>query len=241
MRTVLTSAGRTGIHSPSSNLLGMAEGLSTDPGGGEGAPQRPSSPSPEIVKAVLGVATSVGVLAFVTLVGGAIQYAQAAALGLPADQIVAAMPQSTLLVVGARFMIPVLLIVGVLLAAVGVVEHYAGENSKRARWFGTAVLGGVGIVFLVIDVARADGSELAYVAPLGMWAILLSVIFFIGIRDRPEFPTFRTYAVVTSMATAVFAATFAGRVGKRCAGRAGSCHRSQAGPTGDRALRRIEL
>jgi hypothetical protein len=127
----------------------MAEGLSTDHGGGEGVPQRPSSPSPEIVKAVLGVATSVGVLAFMTLVGGAIQYAQAAALGLPADQVVAAMPQSTLLVLGARFMIPVLLIIGVLLAAVGVVEHHAGESSKRARWFGTAVLGGVGIVFLV--------------------------------------------------------------------------------------------
>jgi hypothetical protein len=187
----------------------MEEGLRTGPERGEGALHRPSSPSPEIVKAVLGVATSVGVLAFVTLVGGAIQYAQAAALGLPADQVVAAMPQSTLLVVGARFMIPVLLIIGVLLAAVGVVEHYAGENSRRARGFGTAVLGGVGVVFLVVDVVRADGSAIAYVAPVVMWAILLFIIFFIGIRDHPESPKFRTYAAVTATATAVFAAIFA--------------------------------
>ena len=155
---------------------------------------------------MLGVATSVGVLAFVTLVGGAICYAQAAALGLPADQVVAAMPQSTLLVVGARFMIPVLLIIGVLLAAVRVVEDYSGENSNWARWVGTAVLGGVGIVFLLVDVARADGSELAYAAPLGIWAILLAVIFFVGIRGHPGFVT---YATVTSTATAVFAAAFA--------------------------------
>lgn len=184
----------------------MAEGLSSDPEAGEGALQTKASPSPEIVKAVLGVATSVGVLAFVTLVGGAIYYAQAAALGLPADQVVAAMPQSTLLVVGARFMIPVLLIIGVLLAAVRVVEHYAGGNSDWARWVGTVVLGTAGIVFLVVDVARADGSELAYVVPLGIWAILLAVIFFLGIRDHPEF---RTYAAVASTATALFAATFA--------------------------------
>jgi hypothetical protein len=184
----------------------MTERLSTDPGAGEDGLYIKSSPSPEIVKAVLGLATSVGVLAFVTLVGGAICYAQAAALGLPADQIVAAMPQGTLLVVGARFMIPVLLIIGVLLAAVRVLEGHAGENSNWARWVGTAVLGGVGIVFLVVDVARAEGSALEYAAPLGIWAILLAVIFFIGIRDHPGFVT---YAAVTSTAAAVFAAAFA--------------------------------
>jgi hypothetical protein len=163
---------------------------------------------PEIGNAVLGVATSVGVLAFVTLVGGAISYAQAAALGLPADQVVAAMPQSTLLVVGARFMIPVLLIIGVLLAAVRAGEDYAGENSNWIRWAGTAVLGGVGIIFLLVDVARADGSGVAYAAPLVIWAILLAVIYLVGIRGDPR-PGFWTYATVTSTATAVFAAAFA--------------------------------
>jgi len=161
---------------------------------------------PGIGTAVLGVATSVGVLAFVTLVGGAISYAQAAALGLPADQVVAAMPQSTLLVLGARFMIPVLLIILVLLAAVGLGEDYAGESSNWARWTGTAVLGCVGIVFLLVDVARADGSDVAYAAPLAIWAILLALIYFVGIRDHPKFST---YAAVTATATAVFAAAFA--------------------------------
>jgi hypothetical protein len=161
---------------------------------------------PGIGTAVLGVATSVGVLAFVTLVGGAISYAQAAALGLPADQVVAAMPQSTLLVLGARFMIPVLLIIAVLLAAVRLGEDYAGESSSWARWAGTAVLGCVGIVFLLVDVARADGSGVAYAAPLAIWAILLALIYFVGIRDHPRFST---YAAVTATATAVFAAAFA--------------------------------
>jgi len=163
---------------------------------------------PEIGAAVVGVATSVGVLAFVTLVGGAISYAQAAALGLPADQVVAAMPQSTLLVLGARFMIPVLLIIGVLLAAVRLGEDYAGESSNWARWAGTAILGCVGIVFLLVDVARADGSGVAYAAPLAIWAILLAVIYFVGIRGDPR-PGFWTYATATATATAVFAAAFA--------------------------------
>lgn len=161
---------------------------------------------PEIGAAVLGVATSVGVLAFVTLVGGAISYAQAAALGLPADQVVAAMPQSTLLVLGARFMIPVLLIIAVLLAAVRLGEDYDGESSNWVRWAGTAVLGGVGVVFLLVDVARADGSSVAYAAPLVIWAILLALIYFVGIRGHPKFST---YATVTATATAVFAAAFA--------------------------------
>jgi hypothetical protein len=163
-------------------------------------------PSPEVVNAVLGVATSVGVLAFVTLVGGAIFYAQAAALGLPADQVVSAMPQSTLLVVGARFMIPVLLIIGALLAVVGVVETRLPEKVNAARWVATLLLGAVGIIFVFADVARADGSVLAYAPPLMIWAILLAVIGFIGIRDDP---TFRTYAAVTLTATAVFAAALA--------------------------------
>ena len=161
---------------------------------------------PEIGNAILGVATSVGVLAFVTLVGGAISYAQAAALGLPADQVVAAMPQSTLLVVGARFMIPVLLIIGGLLAAVRLVEDHWSKHAALARWAVTVVLGGTGILFLLIDVTRADGSFWAYVAPLAIWAILLAVIWFVGIRDLPGF---WTYAAVTATAAAVFAAAFA--------------------------------
>ena len=184
----------------------MREEPSTSPGAAKGAQQTTSSASPEIVKAVLGVATSVGVLAFVTLVGGAIQYAQAAALGLPADQVVAAMPQSTLLVVGARFMIPVLLIIALLVAAVRLAEGSVGKRYKRARWVGTAALGVTGISFLVVDVARADGSELAYAGPLVIWVILLAVIYVIGIR---HYPGFRTYAAVTSTATAIFAAAFA--------------------------------
>jgi hypothetical protein len=184
----------------------MAAQLSIDAGAGGGGRYARSSPSPEIVRAVLGVATSVGVLAFVTLVGGAISYAQAAALGLPADQIVAAMPQSTLLVLGARFMIPVLLIIGVLLTAVRVVERSVDDNSNRARCVATAVLGFVGVLFLLVDVTRVDGSGLEYAAPLCVLAILLGVVYFIGIRDHPGFGT---YAIVTATATSVFAAAFA--------------------------------
>jgi hypothetical protein len=184
----------------------MREKPGTNPGAGKAAQQTTSSASPDIVKAVLGVATSVGVLAFVTLVGGAIQYAQAAALGLPADQVVAAMPQSTLLVVGARFMIPVLLIIALLLAAVRLGEGSAGKYYKRARWVGAATLGVAGIGFLVVDVARADGSKLAYAGPLVIWVILLAIIYVIGIRHHPGF---RTYAAVTSTATAIFAGAFA--------------------------------
>jgi hypothetical protein len=162
--------------------------------------------SPEVVNVVLGVAASVGVLAFVTLVGGAIYYAQAAALGLPADQAVSAMPQSTLLVVGARFMIPVLLIIGAVLAVVGLVQSRLAKESNAARVLATTLLGAIGAIFLFVDVGRADGPALAYAAPLVVWIVLLAVIGFIGIRKHPPF---RTYAAVTLTATAVFAAALA--------------------------------
>jgi hypothetical protein len=176
------------------------------PEASEAEPVTGPRPSPEVVKAVVGVATSVGALAFVTLVGGAIYYAQAAALGLPADQVVSAMPQSTLLVVGARFMIPVLLLIAALLAVVGLVETRLAARPNAARWVATSLLGVVGTIFVLVDVARADGSGLAYAAPLLIWAVLLAVIGFVGIRDHP---TFRTYAAVTLTATAVFAAALA--------------------------------
>jgi hypothetical protein len=105
--------------------------LRSEPSGG--SPK--DSPTDILVTALVGVITGVGALGFVTLVGGAILYAQTAALGLPADQAVAAMPQSTLLVVGARLLVPLLAALGALVLLVGLAEALipAGRDSTDDR------------------------------------------------------------------------------------------------------------
>jgi hypothetical protein len=56
------------------------------------------------------IATGVGVLGFVTFVGGAIEYARLATAGLPAEEAVAIIPTSNLVVVGATKLVPALII-----------------------------------------------------------------------------------------------------------------------------------
>ena len=75
------------------------------------------------VKLVSAVAAGVGVLGFVTLVGGAILHAQLSAAGLPSDQAVSAIPRSTLLVVGARLLVPLLAVVGLFLSLLWLLER----------------------------------------------------------------------------------------------------------------------
>jgi hypothetical protein len=170
------------------------------------------------VKSVGGVIAGVGALGFVALVGGAIFYAQMAALGLPADRIVEAMSRSTLLVVGARMLVPLMAGVALCLALVRLFDRCI-----KARLVGICVVALAFLGFVGVDVVhRAHGSLCLAVAAALMAAILGSVVWVVGIRptsgpdeneQRPEGPDeneqrpdFRVFGVATTVAAALFAA-----------------------------------
>lgn len=64
----------------------------------------------ELVLKVLGaIAAGIGILGFVTLVGGVIVWARAEQAGLPATEAVAVVPRSVLVTTGATFLVPAML------------------------------------------------------------------------------------------------------------------------------------
>lgn len=192
-------------------------------GAGTTAPEVPPfHPFDLGIRILAAIGTSVGVLGFVTLVGGAIFYAQMSALGLPSDQIVSAIPQSTLLVVGARFILPVLAGVWLLLGVLGIFEKRPSRSAtnstpahdpktsdrrpKVTRWLAVTVLAAVELTFVVVDLGKTDASQWVYALLIGITVVLLIVTSFLGIREGPGFWRF---AVVTSTAAAAFATALA--------------------------------
>jgi hypothetical protein len=152
---------------------------------------------------VLGaVAAGVGVLGFVTLVGGAILHAQLSAAGLPSDQAVSALPQSTLLVVGARLLVPLLAAVALFLSVLWLIETTPRlPEAREVRLVGVAALLGLGVIGAEIDTARAGGAALYYVLPPLVAGGLGAGIWFFGIRGRGDF---RLFAILTAVGAALF-------------------------------------
>lgn len=67
-----------------------------------------TTPWERIAPVLAAVATGIGVLGFVTLVGGAVQYARLQAAGLPAEDALTILPTANLVVVGAHTLVPAL-------------------------------------------------------------------------------------------------------------------------------------
>jgi hypothetical protein len=172
-------------------------------------------------KALAVLGTGVGVLGFTTLVGGAIFYAQMSAVGLPSDQIVSALPRSTLLVVGARFIIPLLAGLWLVLVVLGFGESWAlsAADSKRpairrwgkrrplkwARFFrfvGIALLLVIGAWFIIADLGRTSSSVFIWLLLFVLLAVSTIAVWAVGIVGMPRFLVFATAA---SVAAAVFA------------------------------------
>jgi hypothetical protein len=187
-------------------------------------PPRPGEAFAEAaVKAAGGVIAGVGALGFVALVGGAIFYSQMAALGLPADRIVEAMPRSTLLVVGARMLVLPIAGVALGLAIVSVCERHrgsAGEGGRGKAKGVERVPRGVGIValmsvFLIFVLCNITGPWWVYVTAVALAALLGSGVWFVGIRPptaNGDCPTFRVFGTVTAVAATLFAVAFGAAV-----------------------------
>jgi hypothetical protein len=113
-----------------------------------------------------GAAASVGVLGFVTLVGGAVAEAQLSGAGLPATRALAELPRTDLLVVGARLLTPFAAILGLQLLII------RGSEDKtprpRLRMATVAALSGAG---LILNMAEAHAER----APLLVWLVGVAV------------------------------------------------------------------
>ena len=176
------------------------------------------------LNALAAVGTGIGVLGFVTLVGAAVLYAQMSAVGLPSGEIVGRIPQSTMLVVGARLLVP--LLAGLLLALVvfrvletGIEEHakrrpneadvatYCRRQIKRLRGAGCALLFAIGLAFAVIDIGKANGSARLYVAAVIVPLVLVAVTYTVGVRTSPGVegvPSFGVFAAVVTIVASSF-------------------------------------
>lgn len=98
----------------------------------EPAPAVESSAPWERIAPILGaVATGIGVLGFVTFVGGAIDWARFHATGLPQEQALAVVPTQDLVVVGARTLVPAV-VAGLLAGALYAIgQALAGTPEQR--------------------------------------------------------------------------------------------------------------
>jgi hypothetical protein len=87
----------------------------------------------DLVLKILGaVGTGVGILGFVTLFGGAILWIRADRAGLPANDAVAAIPNSVLVTTGASFLVPAVLLALLAVAFIFVV-HLGFDIWRRVR------------------------------------------------------------------------------------------------------------
>jgi hypothetical protein len=74
------------------------------------AAKEPQSAWDRISAVAVAVGTGIGVLGFVTFVGGAIEFARLDAAGLPAEEAVAVIPTANLVTIGATVLVPALVL-----------------------------------------------------------------------------------------------------------------------------------
>lgn len=107
-----------------------SEASGEGPGKASGA-EAESSSSQDLVLKVLGaVGTGIGILGFVTFFGGAILWIRAEEANLPANDVVSVIPHSVLVTTGASFLVPAVLIAGVVVALIFLV--HLGFRSVRS-------------------------------------------------------------------------------------------------------------
>jgi hypothetical protein len=148
----------------------------------------------------VGVVSGLGLLGFVTVVGGAIEWTRFDALGLPADQAVAAIPKQQLLTVGAWSVV-----VFVLAGAIAVGIAYAIDRQGQAAPRMAAYLGGLVVLGFVATLV-VDMRSL-YVAVLtGIGAALAAVTFWVAWATKARFLGFGLAVVVC---VAAFGGAFA--------------------------------
>lgn len=144
-----------------------------------------SKPSDLAIQIAGGIAAGIGVLGFVTLVGGAVVSAQLSGAGLPASRAVANVPRTDLLAIGARLLTPFAGVLGLAFLAVYFVERggdRSGDGSEERRVSVLARMGIVaaltiaGLALTLLDAHSVNASSwvwLACIAVAGLAAITM--------------------------------------------------------------------
>jgi uncharacterized membrane protein YhiD involved in acid resistance len=81
-------------------------------------PLEPKGPGEQVLKIVAAVATGIGILGFVTFVGGAILWVRVDEAGLAATEAISVIPSSVLVTTGATFLVPAVLTVMAVLVSI---------------------------------------------------------------------------------------------------------------------------
>jgi hypothetical protein len=217
-----------------------ATGGSSHPPPGSSGPNGAEHPPPAdpdaalrgiLIKAAGGVAVGIGIIGFVVLVGGAYFWARFSSSGLPADEAVADLSHSQLLVVGTR---ELALWVGIILAELvllylleqrvqggyGIAGHLQRPEKKRAdkgtpEWHRYIFQVRAGMVLLAIVVAviwnRVLGERsttLSFLLDLAVAAVLGAAVLLYASGDSSV--SFTRFALAAVAATGIFALYSAG-------------------------------
>jgi hypothetical protein len=133
------------------------------------APSRPSELEALFLRFGTLAGSAAGTVGFVYLVGGAIMWLRFWRSDLPADQALALVPRTDLLVVGMRVMILPALAAGLLFLLLAARRSRRGEGTPLGRT--TLVLLAVPAVVLALVVPFAPGAYAWPLAALGLWSV----------------------------------------------------------------------
>lgn len=134
-----------------------------------------------VIAAIPPLISVAGIVTFVALVGGAIQWVRFWAAGLPADQAVRAMPKAELVVIGAVSLIAALLAGVFVVLLVFLVERQAVEKRKVTMW----VLLVLTTLELMVALVFVD-EEWWVIALLAAWFAALGLVTTRALRGLPS-------------------------------------------------------
>jgi hypothetical protein len=164
--------------------------------GGEGAVDPTNSPW-RVALEVLGA--SAGVIVFVTFVGGAMLWGRFDALGLPADRAVAALPEGTLVTVGAHALAAPIA-AGLIAAAVLWIARPLDEEGQPRRRMGVIIAALIaGEIFVLLHVIDLEilprGAIVVGLSALAAVAVWMTARRTVGYRPI-GWAVFAAFAIV---------------------------------------------
>jgi hypothetical protein len=173
--------------------------------------QRPQGEAPWLKTGpvLAAIAGGIGVIGFVTFVGGAIEYARLRTAGLPAEEAIAVVPTANLIAIGAKTLVPAFIFAVSAAALLSAWQLFAERSEKvtvptaRRRALALAAL------FAVTELAAFfldPSTGWRVIATLiGLGLLTTGLVFVVALR----FHQFFWVAATASLAAAVFVASLA--------------------------------
>lgn len=160
------------------------------------APAAPPNGSPwERLGPVLGaVAGGVGVVGFVTFVGGAVHWARFDGVGLPAEEAISVVPTQNLVVTGARTLVPAIVLALLAVALLFLFRTFTGPRDERLSARGQ-------------EIAQAHGDAIRGIA-MGFGVLAGALFWFAATVDDPgawEWVAFGVVGVLAVLVTGAIA------------------------------------